>query len=55
MPLGRQITVCVKQAVKPEVLRNVDKSLHKEVRGHHLFLTDLSACGLVVFKGEKKI
>lgn len=54
MPGAGQSAVCVNQPVKPEDLRNVDHSLHREVRRHHLFLINVFARGLVVFKGGKK-
>lgn len=54
MLLGGQGTVCVNQPVKPKDLRNVCNSLHREVRGHRLFLMNVFAHGLVVFKGKKK-
>lgn len=54
MLLGEQGTVCLNQLVKPEELRNVDNSLHREVRRHPLFLMNVFALGLVVFKVKKK-
>lgn len=55
MLLGEQGTVCLNQLVKPEKLRNVDNSLHREVRRHPLFLMNVFALGLMVFKVKKKM